>query len=180
MSLLSLLINLMNPCWINVFELAILYSNTCTEYFLGRPFVPVFQLKAWLSFTEWLTHVRGLMRRRVKGTGGEEKIRGLRKTLKNAAIDIRNLVRMRCSNSPFYLLPSPDFLQRGIFPALHPEAHYPALLRERVNNIMQEVWHKASPNNRDPLFLINTLPHSFSYILTLSFPFPILFSPILV
>lgn len=92
------------------------------------------------------------MRRRVKGTGGEEKIRRLRKTLKNAAIDIRNLVRMSCSYSPFYLLPSPDFLQRGIFPALHPEAHYPALPRERVNNIMQEIWHKASPNNRTPFF----------------------------
>ncbi len=59
---------------------------------------------------------------------------------------------MSCSNSPFYLPPPPDFLQWGIFPGLYPEAHYPALPRERVNNIMQEAWHKASPNNRTPFF----------------------------
>ncbi len=67
-------------------------------------------------------------------------------------MDIRSLERMSCSNSPFYLPPPPDFLQWGIFPGLYPEAHYPALPRERVNNIMQEAWHKASPNNRTPFF----------------------------
>ncbi len=67
-------------------------------------------------------------------------------------MDIRSLERMSCSNSPFYLPPPPDFLQWGIFPGLHPEAHYPALPRERVNNIMQETWHKASPKNMTPFF----------------------------